>query len=145
MEQQDLLSNDLLINDISQANLTSAAKWGKFLSIVGFVGCVLMMIGGIYVASGASSISAYAYGREAAMYVGVTYVITAIILFFPCLYLNKFSNKTQDAIWSTNQESIEAAFINLKSMFKFYGIVTIISLVFFALAFIVGISNALMQ
>ena len=145
MEQRDLLSNDLLINENTQVNLSAAAKWGKFLSIVGFIACALMLIGGVYIASGMSALSTYSYGNDAARVAGITYIITAIILLVPCFYLNKFSNKTQEAIKSTNQESLDTAIINLKSMFKFYGIVTIVFLAIFALAFLAGIGGALVS
>jgi hypothetical protein len=145
MEQRDLLSNDLSINETSQIHLTASAKWGKFLSIVGFVFCGLMLIAGIYMAAVVPSSGVYGYAGEAAKIAGITYIISAIILIFPCLYLNKFSNKVQDAIRSTSQESLDTAFINLKAMFKFYGIVTIIFLVLFALAFIAGLGSAFMR
>lgn len=146
MEQRDLLSNDLLINEKSQANLVASAKWGKFLAIVGYIVCLFMVLGGIYAASGMSPLSTYAYGgNDPARILGITYIITAAILFIPCLFLNKFANKAQDAIKSTSQESLELAFSSLKSMFKFYGIITIIFLVFFALAFLGGMGSAFLQ
>lgn len=145
MEQRDLLSNDLLINDNTQANIIASARWGKFLSIVGFVACALMLVGGIYMMTVMSQLSAYGYVSEATKYAGVAYIICAIIMVFPCLYLNKFSTKAQEAIRSTSQDSLDMAFINLKSMFKFYGIVTIVFLVLFALAFLAGMGSAFMR
>jgi len=145
MEQHDLLTNDLLISDKTQANLIASAKWGKFLSIVGFVSCVLMIFAGIYMVAANPSLNSYSYAGDAARIAGITYIITSVILFFPCLYLNKFSNKAQEAVRSTSQESLESAFINLKAMFKFYGIVTIIFLVFLALAFLGGLGAAFLS
>jgi len=145
-EQHDLLSNDLLINDTSQANLISSAKWGKFLSIVGFVFCGLMVIGGISAQAIMSSMNTYyGYGAAFTRYIGIFYIVFAIILFFPCLYLLKFSNKIQEAVRSSSQESLDTAFINLKSMFKFYGIFTIMILFFFALAFLGGMGTMMMR
>ena len=144
-EQHDLLSNDLLINDTSQENLNSAAKWGKFLSIVGFVFCGLMVIGGLVMQTMMPSFSSYGYGSPFLKYIGTVYIILAIILFFPCLYLLKFSNKMQEAIRTSNQESLDNAFVNLKSMFKFYGIVTIVILCFYALIFLFGIGSTMMR
>ena len=141
MEQRDLLSNDLLVNDATQVSLISSAKWGKFLAIVGFVGCVLMFLAGIYMTMIMPTLGTYVYASDAARIAGITYIITSIILFFPCLYLNKFSNKIREAIRSTSQESLDTAFLNLKSMFKFYGIVTIIFLLIFALAFLAGLGS----
>ena len=145
MEQHDLLSNDLLINSISQENLNSAARWGRFLSIVGFVFCGLMLIGGVLIQTIMPSFGSYSYGNPIIKYLGTVYIILAIILFFPCLYLIKFSNKMQEALRSSNQESLDNAFVNLKAMFKFYGVVTIIILCFYALIFLFGIGSTMMR
>lgn len=139
MEQRDLLSNDLLISDTSQSNLFTAAKWAKFLAIVGFIFCGLTFIGGIYLASGNSTLSTYAYNKDAAKYAGIMYIVCGIIMVFPCLFLNKFSGKIQEAFKTSSQDSLDNAFTNLKALFKFYGIVTIVFLVIFALAFLGGL------
>lgn len=139
MEQRDLLSNDLFINDASQQNLVTAAKWGKFLAIVGFIFCALTIISGVYIASGNSSLSTYTYNRDAATYAGILYIVCGVVTIFPCVFLNKFSSKVQESFKASSQESLDNAFSNLKAMFKFYGIVTIVFLVFFALAFIGGL------
>ena len=145
MEQHDLLSNDLLISGISQSNLITAARWGKLLSIVGFIFSGLTLLGGIYLASGKSSLSTYAYNPDAAKYAGIVYIICGVIMIFPCRFVNKFSNKIQEAFRSTSQESLDIAFANLKALFKFYGICTIVMLVIFALAFLGGLGTMMMN
>jgi hypothetical protein len=145
MEQHDLLSNDLLISEISQSNLNTAAKWGKFLAIVGFVFCGVLVLVGIWAQVFLSTSRTYAYETAGLKYMWIGYAIFSLILFFPCLYLFKFSNKMQAAIRTSSQENLDAAFINLKSMFKFYGIFTIVMLVIYALAFIFGMGASLMQ
>lgn len=144
MEQRDLLNNDLLINDTSQANLIAAAKWGRFLAIVGFIFCALMVIGGFYLDSILSRSSYYGAARGT-NFVGIAYSIVALILFFPCLFLLKFSNKAHEAVRSSNQGSLDSAFVNLKSLFKFYGIFTIIMLVFMVLGILLGGMSTMMM
>ena len=145
MEQQDLLSNDLLISETSQSNLITAAKWGKFLAIVGFIFCVLMVLIGIFAQAFLSASRTFPYESESLKYLWIGYSILALICFFPCLYLFKFSNKVQAAIKTSSQENLDAAFMNLKSMFKFYGIFTIVILVIYALAFVFGMGANLMS
>lgn len=149
MEQRDILSNDLLINNTSQANLVTAAKWGKFLAIVGFIFIAIMILAGIWaqtlLSTGSPNDGPGFYEGEFLKYIGIVYVIFAAILFFPCLYLFRFSNKTMEAVKSSSQESLDAAFINLKSMFKFYGIFTVVILVLYALAFLAGMGTMMMQ
>jgi hypothetical protein len=48
----------------------------------------------------------------------------------------------KSAAKTVSQDNFEESLMNLKSMFKFYGIFTIIILSFYALAFIVGIIAA---
>lgn len=135
MEQShDLLSNDLTLNAVGQDALLSAAKWGKFLAIVGFIFCALMVVVGLYLSSLGSVYGSYAYINP--VFIAVFYIVFAIILVFPCLYLLKFSNKMQEAIRTTSQESLDTSLINLKAMFKFYGIITIVVLGIYALAII---------
>ena len=133
MEQHDLLNNDLSISGISQANLVIAAKWGKFLAVMGLIFCGLMVFGGIAATAVMSNLRSSNYGFPFMQYMGIFYIIFAIILFMPCLYLLKFSNKIQDAVRTSNQESLDVAFSNLKSLFKFYGVFTIVMLALYAL------------
>ena len=44
----------------------------------------------------------------------------------------------QLAVKSVSQENLDESLMNLKSMFKFYGILTIVLLSFYALIFILG-------
>jgi len=147
MEQRDLLSNDLVISSISQSNLLSSAKWAKFLAIVGFIFIAIMVLGGLFAQTlmSYSGSASSAYSGDLIKYMGIVYVVFAVILFFPCLYLFKFSNKMQEAVRTFSQESVDNAFIKLKSMFKFYGIFTIIILIVYALALIAGMGSMFMK
>jgi hypothetical protein len=131
MEQRDLLSNDLQINSVTENHLTEIAKWGKFLSIAGFIMCGFMAVIAFFIGNYMSRLSgfnsAYVTGYSAGVTIG--YLIIALIMFFPCLFLYKFSVKMQQALKSANQEVLETSFQNLKAMFKFQGILAIIVLV----------------
>ena len=75
----------------------------------------------------------------------IVYLAIAVLLFFPCLYLNKFSVKMKTALNSINQEDFEDSFKNLKSLFKFYGILSIILLSFYALVFLIVMLTVAMR
>lgn len=51
----------------------------------------------------------------------------------------------QSAVKMISQENFDESLMNLKSMFKFYGIFVIVVLSFYALAFIIGIAAAAMH
>jgi len=120
--------------------LLETAKWTKFLSILGFIGIGLMVIGGLVVST---TMSQFAGGQAAVM--GVVYVIMSAIYFFPILYLYKFSNDLKEALNRSNGSQLELALGNLKSHYKFIGILTIVLLGIYLLVFLfAGAAAAIM-
>src|SRR5450756_2323354 len=114
-EQHDLLSNDLQINSVTENHLMDIAKWGKFLSIVGFIFCGVMVIVAFVVGNYMGNLSGYSSAYSSGVSTGVTifYLVIAIIMFFPCLFLYKFSVKMHQALRSASQEVFEMSFQNL--------------------------------
>jgi Family of unknown function (DUF5362) len=150
LENLDLLSNDLQVTPLAQSYLAESARWAKFLAIMGFILCGIMTIIAFFMPVFLTQLPpspAMPSGLTAAMKTGMTigYVLFALLLFFPCLYLYKFSGKMQYAVKAVNQESFDQSLMNLKSMFKFYGVFTIIIISFYALAFIVAVAGALLR
>lgn len=128
--------------------LTETARWGKFLAIVGFVGIgfiviVAFSIGALFEKIGNQP------GMEAMNAIGgasafgtiftVVYLLCAVFMFFPTLYLFKFSIGILKSLPSLDSDGIEKALSNLKSLYKFYGIFTLIILAFYALMFTIGL------
>ena len=137
-------SFELQLTQQSLAFLKEIAKWATFLSIVGFIGLGFMLLAGIFVMAAGSKISeAQAAMGQASPFpmaaIGFVYLIASVLYFFPIMYLYKFASNTKDALASNNTEKLTAAFSNLKSHYKFLGILTIISIAFVILAFIFGI------
>lgn len=143
MENFDLLNNDLQVSPASQTFLKEAARWGRFLSIIGFIMCGLMVVVAFFLPSVLTHLTPYnqvTSTMTSAMATGLTvvYLLLALLLFFPCLYLYKFSVKMKMALASVSQENFDSSLQNLKSLLKFYGIFAIIILTFYALVFIIG-------
>jgi hypothetical protein len=149
MENLDLLNNDLQVSPASQNFLNETAKWGKFLAIVGFIFCGLMVIAAFFLPALLLTMPPYNQiaGATTAMasVFTIVYLILAVILFFPCLYLYRFSVKMKLALGSVSQENFETSLQNLKSVFKFYGIFTIVILSFYALIFVVTMLGLAMK
>jgi hypothetical protein len=150
MENLDLLNNDLQVTPLSQNFLSEAAKWGKFLSVMGFIFCGFLAIAAFFMPALYSKLTAFnqipsdVVGATATL-ITVIYLMLAVLLFFPCFYLNKFSVKMRIALNSISQENFEESFRNLKSLLKFYGIFTIILLSFYVLAFIIAMLGLAMR
>jgi hypothetical protein len=153
MEQQNQDSSlfKLNIEPSILEYLSETARWGKFLSILGFIMCGIMVLAGMVLPSMMSKLNAMGMGQVnlfGSFGIGMMlfiYVIIAIIYFFPCLYLFLFSRDMKSALASDDQFKLTESFRNLKRLFKYIGILTIVFLSFYALAIIGGIAAALMN
>ena len=141
----------LQVDNTNIPYLAEAAKWGKFLSIVGFVFCGLIAIAAFFAGS---ILSTYfdALGADTTSEVGsltgvvltVYYLIIAVLYFFPSLYLFNFASRMQAALRNNDQTTLNSSFRNLKACLKFWGILLIIVLSFLAIAIIVAVLGASM-
>lgn len=137
----DLLNNDLQVSVPAQNFLSECAKWGRFLAIIGFILCGIMVVLAFFIPVLIMNIPPYnamASSLSSGLATGMTimYILLALLFFFPCFYLNKFSVKMKSSLAESSQENFDESLQNLKSMFKFYGIVAIVTLSIYALIFL---------
>lgn len=135
-----------VLNTEIKSYLAETAKWGYFLSIVGFIGIGLMVLAGLFMGTFMSTLgaSAGAMGLISPMFITVLYLILAAVYFFPVLYLYKFSTQMKVALRSDNESELTSAFQNLKSLYKFMGILTAVVLGIYALLFVFGMIGGAM-
>jgi hypothetical protein len=140
---------ELQIDQQSISYLGETARWAKFLSIVGFVLCGLMIVFALFAGSILATFAKLgntdAFGSTMGLggaFISVIYIVIALLYFFPCLYLFNFSVKMQTALRNNDQTNLNVALSNLKSCFKFVGILTIIFLSFYLLGTIAIVSVA---
>jgi len=133
------LTSDQSLSSTSKQALLTASKWAKFLSIIGFIGIGFMVIGALALIVNISISSNF--NKTQFGYIGISYLIFAVINFFPIYYLLQFSNKIRAGINNSDNMSVEEGLVNLKSLFKFIGITTIvvISSYILAIVFMVGV------
>jgi len=138
------------IDQFSRSHLWEAAKWAKFLAIVGFIMCALGAIAGIYVGSVFSSTSPYEreYGSASVfaglgIFVSIFYVGLAIVWFFACLFLLRFANHMKNALNTDDQATLNSSFQNLKITFRYVGIVTIIVISLYILLILFALLTAM--
>jgi len=150
MEQTNQNLFDLQIDHQSNSYLSEAAKWGKFLAIMGFIFCGLLVIVALFAGTLMASMMSGFGGNDAAStgaavgggVLTFVYIVYALIYFFPCLYLFNFSSKMQAALRANQQDALNTSFRNLKACFKFLGILMIIMLAFMVLGIIIAIGAA---
>ena len=137
------------IDEMSRNHLAETAKWAKFLSIVGFVMCGLIVLASFFVGTffSASTDRYERYGDEnplAGLGILMTlfYLAIGVLYFFPCLFLFRFATQMTAALNTNEQVTLNTAFQNLKRMFRYLGILTIIVISLYIFAFIFAMINA---
>ena len=127
----------LEIDSTAKNHLKHAAKWARFLAIVGFGFLVCLVILCIIVTIETNERKArYGYdGWSDGDMIGsiIASLVFLILYFFPCLFILKFANKMKAAIDTDNVDLLNDSFKNLKVTFRYVGVVTIIFLVLFIL------------
>ena len=73
------------------------------------------------------------------------YILLAGVYFVPITYLYRFSVQVKQAVENNNEEEYTTAFQNLKSLFKFLGIFTIVMLAIYAVALVVALPLAMLM
>lgn len=131
---------ELQIDHNGSAFLKETAKWAKFLAIVGFVFCGLILLAAIFAGSMMASTLGRlgTFGASGGVMISVIYILLGLVYFFPCLYLYNFASKMQTALRNNDQEQLNVSLRNLKSCYRFCGILLIIILGLYALIFIFG-------
>ena len=145
--QQEL--SELRITEEAKQYLKATSSWTTFYAIICFISVgFLAIFGVIMLLSGSflSSMGTYSYASFSNMpfmFAGFLYIVLAVVLIFPALYLYRFSKKTSEALALNDTETLTSAFENMKSYWKFIGIMTIISIAFALLSFLILIITAL--
>lgn len=143
-------SNDVILT-ISRngANyLLEISKWTHFLSILGFIFTGLIVLLGLFAGSFLAAIMQDQASNMPAGFsyiMSFIYVLMGLLYFFPSLYLFKYSRKLKAALSKRDNQELVAALENEKSLYKFWGIFTIIMLGLYALMllFTLGLSSLL--
>jgi len=147
-QNQDAGLFGLSIDTTGREHLTEAARWARFLAIVGFVFialfAVLAIAGGSYFANmfgRANQFNEVGSGFTTGMTIGIIiyYLCVALLVFLAYLFLYRFAVNMRMALQGNNQELLNRSFQNLKILYRYWGILTAIGLVFFALFFVIAV------
>jgi hypothetical protein len=139
---------ELQIDQPSINYLSETARWSRFLAILGIIVCGLFVIGGFFLgsllATMMSGVGETGMSSAISIFFSCSIIFTALILFLPSFYLLKFSSKMRKAINNNDQSIMTDSLKNLKSFFKFWGILTIVYLSLWLLSVIFSIAGAMM-
>ena len=148
---QNLLNTDLQLDSIVQSHLKETAMWARFLGIIGFVLTGFITIAAFFMGTILGNVmrtNPYASSGDVPGMLGgfitVIYLILAAVMFFISLFTYRFGVRTKAAMLTTDQESMYKGMLNLKLLFRTYGIIMVIYLGFLVLALIGGVFGAMM-
>lgn len=142
----------LRVTEDVRSYLYETSKWSRFLSIVGFVICALIVIFAFSVPAILSAIAvqlpANPLAKVSSGLFTIPYLIIGLLYFYPSLLLFKFANAAKTAVLYNDQPSLSTAISKMKSFFKFWGILTIIAIALNLLLFLfmvvagIGVASA---
>ena len=131
------------LSDEAKSYLKESAKWAKFLSIIAFIGIGFIALVGLFFGTFMSAMTGLS-GDEAAMaaipttFITIFYLGLAGVMIIPTLNHYRFAVKTQRALRKDDEPLLTEALGNLKSYYKFYGLLTAILVGIYALMFVLG-------
>lgn len=148
LEQEVPEQVKLIVTEDMRSYIYEIAKWARFLSIIGFILSAFLIIGSFGIGAAISanpSMLAQLGPLAGAGGIGITifYLILALIYFYPSILLFRFSNKGKQGVLFGDQASLDDAMMNMKSLFKFWGIFTIVIMIcyfLFVLLFAAGMA-----
>jgi hypothetical protein len=129
---------ELQLDQSAKDFLKETAKWAYFLSILGFIAIVFLVVIAIFAgtflaAMGNLNPAMGAMGNSVGFIMGIVYFLIAVLYFFPVFYLFKFATNTKAAFRDNDSEALTASFSYLKSHYKFIGVTTLVVLGFYVL------------
>jgi hypothetical protein len=135
------LAPQAALTDVMLRYLKEASPWLRFIGILGYISSGFLVFGGliftvvILVRSGiAEDIGGFPIGIA-----GLFYAAVGVVIFFPARFACRFGSSIRNYFMGGAEGDLETAFKNNKSLWKFYGILSIINFAFIPLAVIIGI------
>src|SRR5262245_29195626 len=95
---------ELQVDHESTIYLREAAKWAKFLSILGFVWCGLFLLAGLGIL-----LTRDAYTPSYTTWICILYLGLAVVYFFPCIYMLNFARRTKTALQNNDQDHLNSS------------------------------------
>jgi mannose/fructose/N-acetylgalactosamine-specific phosphotransferase system component IIC len=127
------------IEEETLIDLNTTRKWTMFLAVIGYIFLGLFLILGLVAGT---FLSAFKSGEN---YIGIpeTYTllavpVSAIVLFFPGIYLFRYSKNMARAVKNYDKEALRISLKNLKNYFAYLGILVIVILVLYLVALVVA-------
>lgn len=128
-------SSGLEISTNSKQYLIETSKWGLFFTVLGFIMIGLICLAAIVMIGLSSTV-----GQSMQLSImGVAYLIFGVLYIIPVIYMMKFSNNMKKGLEMGTSSEIEEGFKNLKALFRFTGILSIVVIGLYILGILVAV------
>ena len=125
---------NLIITESIKNSLLAASKWLNFLTILAIIGAAFIGIAGICLLL----IPMAGMERSGAIGIGIIYIILALVYIYPIKKSLSAIRNTQDALYTSRQESLDTAATNIHELLRYLGIMSIVILSIYVLIFIIA-------
>lgn len=133
----------LVVTEEIRSYIYETAKWTKFLSVVGLVVAAFLALMALSANAIMQELLVAApgnpMGQLGSTFLTVYFLSFSLMLFYPSFLLFKYSNAANTAVLYADQESFTIAMKKMKSVFKFWGIMTIIVLALYLLSILLAV------
>jgi magnesium-transporting ATPase (P-type) len=117
-----------------ESQMRSTTPWMRFIAIIGFIGIFLMI--------GISIVTMIYNPQPRTMGAFVGYLLMAVIMFFPFLFLMQSANYFKGYIVKRDHHSLLRSFVKQKAYWRYMGIFMVVYLVILLIAIVLGIIAA---
>jgi hypothetical protein len=110
--------------------LKEASPWLRFVGVLGFISCGSLVLFGVIFVIISIATSGYMddFGNVPIWLLSPFYIALGAFYFFPSRFIFLFGTKINKYLYSNSDDDLEQAFKNNKSLWKFIGILCIVSL-----------------
>jgi len=136
-------SPQLFLTEQAQSYLKKAGQWATFLSIVGFIMTAFLVLAALFAGSMFAMMAKLnpmmPLPPSFGILITIFYGFFAVLTFFIALYLYQFGDRIKKGIMYGSVDQTTSALSKLKSFFKLWGIITIVTIVLYALIIVIAI------
>ncbi|TXH21392.1 MAG: hypothetical protein E6Q95_03880 [Chitinophagaceae bacterium] len=138
MENEPFNENQNLLSNNGTNDLYEAAKWAKFLGIVGLFFIFMMLIAAVFLSASISAAMEEAGSTVplSGAAFSIIYIFLAALYIYPVWTFFKFGNLMRSAIRTNNASIFNEAIANLKNCFKFLAMLMILMMGLYILSIV---------
>ena len=136
----------LIVTEDMRSYIYDTTKWTNFLAIFGFVVSGFLILTAFTIGPAMTTdpklAEAMAASKLSPIALTIFCLIFAFATFYPSLLLFKYTTKAKLGVLYGEQASLNEAFSKIKSLFKYWGIITLIGSLLYVVVIILQAVNA---